>query len=200
MNLDVRFIDAPRVVGRFELGADALFELGSKALGSAVDGGVVDMEAALGHHFCEVTVAEGIPQVPAHAKQNDRGCVMPPFERILLVQCRCLHSRCSRRSTTVADAAISCNRARASRFPFTRSGALPQQRIFDHLQASRLRNAHRNAWRTWALYYWGTSGAGFLCRAYDTMQACVNGCIRGRHQPRSAALSGKCGTRYATTN
>src|SRR5689334_9597701 len=57
-HLDVRFIHSPGIVGLFEFWADALFEFGSVALDPTVDGGVVDMQTALSHHFFEVAVAE----------------------------------------------------------------------------------------------------------------------------------------------
>src|SRR5512135_705885 len=45
-----------------------------------VDCGVIDRESALDHHLFQVTVAQGIPQVPAHAQQNKFRLKMTPFE------------------------------------------------------------------------------------------------------------------------
>jgi hypothetical protein len=58
MYLDVGLIHAPGVVGRFELGADTLFQFGRIALNPALDGGVVDMETARGHHFLKIAIAQ----------------------------------------------------------------------------------------------------------------------------------------------
>ena len=41
-----------------------------------------DLEAALPHHFFEVTIAEGITQIPAHAEKNDLGLIVTPLEEI----------------------------------------------------------------------------------------------------------------------
>jgi hypothetical protein len=41
-----------------------------------------DREAALPHHFFEVTIAESITQIPAYAEEDDLGFIMSPFERI----------------------------------------------------------------------------------------------------------------------
>jgi hypothetical protein len=111
MRLDVGFVDPPGVIGGFALGADAPFEFGSKALDPALDGGVIDREAALRHHFFKVPIAERVAQVPPHTKQDDCRFMMPPFRGVLLVQRGCLRYRCSRRPITVADATISCHRA-----------------------------------------------------------------------------------------
>jgi hypothetical protein len=42
---------------------------------------MIDRESALPHHFLEVSIAERIPKVPAHAEQNDFRLKMTPFER-----------------------------------------------------------------------------------------------------------------------
>ncbi len=58
LHLDVRFVNPPGVVGWLELGADALCERGSLALNPTIAGGMVDLEAALSHHCCKITIAE----------------------------------------------------------------------------------------------------------------------------------------------
>jgi hypothetical protein len=40
---------------------------------------VIDRESPLGHHLFEVAVAEGIPQVPAYAQQNEFSFNMTPI-------------------------------------------------------------------------------------------------------------------------
>lgn len=46
-------------------------------LDPSVDSGMVDGEATLNHHLFQVPVTERVPEVPAHAKQDDLGLVMP---------------------------------------------------------------------------------------------------------------------------
>jgi hypothetical protein len=48
----------------------------------------IDREAALPYHFLEVTIAEGITQIPAYAEKDYFVLVMTPFELI-----RFSHSR-----------------------------------------------------------------------------------------------------------
>jgi hypothetical protein len=84
-------------------------------LDPTVDGGVIDRETALRHHFFKVAIAERVAQVPPYTKQDDCGFMMPPLEGVLLVQCGRLRYRCSPRPITVADATISCNRAGKTR-------------------------------------------------------------------------------------
>ena len=50
-HFDVRLIDAPRVVGRLEMGPTALLQFGCVALHPAVDRGVIDVQSPLEHHL-----------------------------------------------------------------------------------------------------------------------------------------------------
>jgi len=43
---------------------------------------VIEREAALPHHFFEVTIAESITQIAAYAEKDDFGLVLTPFEWI----------------------------------------------------------------------------------------------------------------------
>jgi hypothetical protein len=43
---------------------------------------MIDCEVALPHPFFEVTVTEGIAQIPAHAKKDDLGLIVTPLEEI----------------------------------------------------------------------------------------------------------------------
>jgi len=43
---------------------------------------MIEREAALLYHFFEVTIAESITQIPAHAEKDDFALVMTPFEWI----------------------------------------------------------------------------------------------------------------------
>jgi len=48
----------------------------------SVNGRVIELEAALPHHFYEVTIAESITQIPAYAEKDDFALVIMPFEWI----------------------------------------------------------------------------------------------------------------------
>jgi hypothetical protein len=43
---------------------------------------MIDREAALPHHFFQVTIAESITQIPEYAEKHDFVPVMTPFEWI----------------------------------------------------------------------------------------------------------------------
>jgi hypothetical protein len=43
---------------------------------------MIEREAALPHHFLDVTIAERITQIPAYAEGYDFALVMTPFEWI----------------------------------------------------------------------------------------------------------------------
>jgi hypothetical protein len=43
---------------------------------------MIELEAALPHHFFEVAITEGISQITADAEKGDLGFVVSPFERI----------------------------------------------------------------------------------------------------------------------
>jgi hypothetical protein len=43
---------------------------------------MIDREAALPHHFLQVTIAESITQIPAYAEKDDFALVMTPLEWI----------------------------------------------------------------------------------------------------------------------
>ena len=42
----------------------------------------IEREAALPHHFLQITIAEGITQIPAYAEKDNFALVMTPFEWI----------------------------------------------------------------------------------------------------------------------
>jgi hypothetical protein len=48
-------------------------------LDPAIDGRVIDMQSPFLHQLFQVAIAERIPQLPAHAEQNDLGFKMTPF-------------------------------------------------------------------------------------------------------------------------
>jgi hypothetical protein len=43
---------------------------------------VIEREAALPHHFFEVTIDEGITQIPSYTEKDDFALVMTPLEWI----------------------------------------------------------------------------------------------------------------------
>jgi hypothetical protein len=47
-----------------------------------VNGGVIDGDAALGHHLLKVPQAEIVGQIPAHAEQDHRTIKMPALEHL----------------------------------------------------------------------------------------------------------------------
>jgi hypothetical protein len=64
------------------LRTNSFLQLRSISLNSPVNGRVIEREAALPHHFFQVTIAESITQIPAHAEKDDFALVMTPFEWI----------------------------------------------------------------------------------------------------------------------
>ena len=75
-DLDGGFIDAPGVIGGFEVRPAALLQFGGRALHPAVDRRVIDLQFTFPHHFLQITVAERVAQVPPDTQENDLG-----FER-----------------------------------------------------------------------------------------------------------------------
>jgi len=53
------------------IAAHPLLDLRSIALNPAEDRAWVDADAALGHHFGEIAIADAVLAVPAHAQQDD---------------------------------------------------------------------------------------------------------------------------------
>jgi hypothetical protein len=43
---------------------------------------MINCETTYLHHFFEVTIAEGITQIPAYTEKDDLGLVVSPFEQI----------------------------------------------------------------------------------------------------------------------
>jgi hypothetical protein len=46
-----------------------------------VDRRVIDREAALIHHFFEISIAQTVTQIPAYTEENNLGLVVSPLER-----------------------------------------------------------------------------------------------------------------------
>ncbi len=70
----------PGVIDGFEMGSAAFLQFGSIMLYPAVDGGVIDVQTPLQHDLFQVSIAQGIAQVPVDAQQNDIGLEMTLFE------------------------------------------------------------------------------------------------------------------------
>ena len=74
-DLDVGLVDAPTPRLRpAPLPAQTFLHLRRETLHPTIDRGVVDRDAALGHHRFEVAVADRIPAVPAYGPEHD----LPP--------------------------------------------------------------------------------------------------------------------------
>src|SRR5260221_3765286 len=87
-DFDVRLVDFPRVVACFQMRPRAFVEFWGKVLDPAIDGRVIDMQSPFLHHLFQVAIAERIPQIPAHAEQNDLGFEMTPFEQAWIAHAR----------------------------------------------------------------------------------------------------------------
>ncbi len=72
-DLDVGFINAPGVIGGFEVRSTSFLQFGSVALHPAVDRCVMDLQSAFPHHFLQIAVAERVAQVPPDTQENDLG-------------------------------------------------------------------------------------------------------------------------------
>ena len=70
---------------------------------------MVDTQAPLAHHFFEVAVTHGIPQVPPNTQEDESWFELTPFERMSLGMMGIRSSRCQRPSI-LKSPARSCNR------------------------------------------------------------------------------------------
>ena len=80
LDLDIRLIDAIRVIGRGEMGPIALVEFGRLALNPTKHGGVIDGDASFPQQFFAITITQGIAQIPPHATHDDLPRKVTPFE------------------------------------------------------------------------------------------------------------------------
>ena len=69
-DLDVSLVHAPAAANRALVFAEHFLKQGHKPDRPAVDGGMIDTNATLLHHFFQVAVAERIGCIPADAHQN----------------------------------------------------------------------------------------------------------------------------------
>src|SRR5207244_561918 len=86
------FINAPGVIGGFEVRPASFLQFGGIALDPAIDRRVIDVQTPFPHHFLEISVTKRVPQIPANAQEKNLGLKMTPFEGVLLV-----HGCCSPR-------------------------------------------------------------------------------------------------------
>lgn len=87
-DLDVGLVDAPRSAHWASKTAPPFFEFWNIALDPAHIRRVSQRQSVFGHHFHEVSVAELVLQIPAHAENDDFPIEMPAFEKIIDAQHR----------------------------------------------------------------------------------------------------------------
>src|SRR5690242_3684304 len=89
----------------------ASFQLWGIALYPAINRRVIDRELAFEHHLFEISIAERIAKIPAHAQQNEVRLKVTPFEGMLVVVA---HDEDLSHSflPTVADQLCLCNTTR----------------------------------------------------------------------------------------
>ena len=80
-DFDVRFIDAPRVIGRLEMGAAAFVQLRAILQHPEVDRTVVNRQVPLCHHLLQISITQGIAAVPPDIEQNDFGLKVLPLKQ-----------------------------------------------------------------------------------------------------------------------
>ena len=64
----MRFVDPPGAIWATQLTANPLIQNRCVTLDPLPNGDVVDGETALSYHFFQVSIAEGVPQIPANAE------------------------------------------------------------------------------------------------------------------------------------
>ena len=85
-DFDVGLIDAPGPPSWASEAVPALLELRHIALDPAHDRRMRQGEPAFGHHLGEISKAELVSQIPAHAEHDDLPVEMAAFEKIINVQ------------------------------------------------------------------------------------------------------------------
>jgi hypothetical protein len=106
-DLDVSFVDTPGTPSLARITIPAFLELRDVALDPTHDCRVRKGEPAFGHHFDEVSKAELVAQIPAHAEDNDLPVEMAAFEKIIHAQ----RARQLCRSASLCSARAVCTRA-----------------------------------------------------------------------------------------
>jgi hypothetical protein len=80
LDLDIRLSDAIRVVRLGEMGTTPLIELRRVALHPAQHRRMIDGDPSLLQQFFDITVAQGIAEIPPHAADNNFASKGTPFE------------------------------------------------------------------------------------------------------------------------
>ena len=72
LDLDVRLVHPPTLAYRALLAfPKGCLQLRRELLEPAVNIGMINLDAALADHFLQVSLAEGISQIPTHTKQDN---------------------------------------------------------------------------------------------------------------------------------
>ena len=79
----VRLVDSIRIRGASQKWPAPLVDLRRIALHPSIDRRMVDTQAPLAHHFLEVAVTHGIPQVPPNTQEDESWFELTPLERIV---------------------------------------------------------------------------------------------------------------------
>ena len=79
----VRLVDSIRIRGASQKWPAPLVDLRRIALHPSIDRRMVDTQAPLAHHFFEVAVTHGIPQVPPNTQEDESWFELTPLERIV---------------------------------------------------------------------------------------------------------------------
>ena len=82
LDLDVCLVHTPGIVSLPEFGSAALLQNGGVMLNPAVYSSMIDTEAAFDHHLFQVTVAQGVAEIPANAQQDERCLKVAIFEEL----------------------------------------------------------------------------------------------------------------------
>src|SRR5690606_21376076 len=81
-DLDISLVDMPSAGDRALAPIELLQQERSIVDGPAMDGGVVDGDAALRHHLLEIAQAQAVSEIPADAEQDQRAIEMAAFEHL----------------------------------------------------------------------------------------------------------------------
>jgi hypothetical protein len=79
-DFDVRFIDMPFPADGSLAPIELLKQERSIVDRPAMDGGMVNGDASLGHHLLKIPQAEAVSQIPSHTQQDHRAIEMTAFE------------------------------------------------------------------------------------------------------------------------
>ena len=112
-----------RPAARPEMPAQPLLELGREALDPAVERDVIDLDAAVGQHECQVAVADREPKVPAHRPEDHLGRKRKPWKARAVVMSGALGwGSGGSAAPTRSKPAAQRNRARPARASGRRGG------------------------------------------------------------------------------